>query len=155
MDVALKYLVSRPRTIREVERHLDEKQYGEYEVQQVVDRLIELGYLNDQAYAQEFVRSRLATKPVSRQKLYQQLSNHELPKDIILAALEQVPKEQEEENALAVAKKVAAQLERGNISAEEANVRMMRRLLGRGYSYEDARKAVCALEYDNDKGSED
>lgn len=73
MDAALTYLGFRARTVREVERYLDEKQYGEFEIMQVVDRLTELGLLNDAQYAADFVDSRLRTKPVSRRILREQL----------------------------------------------------------------------------------
>ncbi len=87
MDAALGYLGYRARTVREVERYLDEKQYGEYEIMQVIDRLAELGLVNDTAFAEEFVASRLRTKPVSRRHLRAQLYAHELAREVIDEAL--------------------------------------------------------------------
>ena len=69
MDAALSYLTGRMRTVREVEDKLDDLQYGEGDILTTVARLKELNLLNDGEYAREFVRSRLATKPVSRQKV--------------------------------------------------------------------------------------
>ena len=145
MDEALKYLTPKARTIREVERHLDERQYGEYEIQQVIDRLIELDYLNDVTYCQEFIRTRLATKPVSRKKLYEQLSAHEVPKNIIEDALNSLAPEQEQENAHAVAEKFYMQFQRAQIAPEEMENRLMKRLLSRGYSYDAAKEAIRSL----------
>jgi len=142
MDAALKYLTHRARTVREVERHLDDCNFGEYEIQQVVERLLELNYLNDESYAEEFVRSRLATKPVSRRKLREQLLSHEVPSDIVEAAIAQVPDNAEQENAAAIAEKFARQL--SALDPEEARERIMKRLASRGYSYEDACRAVAA-----------
>lgn len=48
MDAALDYLSDRARTVREVEEKLDSLNYGEYEVNQVISRLIELKYLDDE-----------------------------------------------------------------------------------------------------------
>jgi regulatory protein len=81
MDAALSFLTARMRTVREVEEKLDELQYGEADVFSTVERLKELNLLNDEAYAREFVRSRLATKPVSRQKLYLDLRAHRVPEE--------------------------------------------------------------------------
>lgn len=148
MDAALSYLSGRARTVREVERHLDEKQYGEYEVQQVVERLQELGYLDDAAFAKEFIESRLRSKPVSRRKLHEQLMAHEIPRDIVEEALSQIPDEQDQENALAIARKYAAQL--GNLDEAEFQMRLNRRLVGRGFSYDDARAAVRAIMEEDD-----
>ena len=39
MDAALAYLSDRARTIREMEEKLDSLNYGEYEVNQVIERL--------------------------------------------------------------------------------------------------------------------
>src|SRR5512133_3202225 len=78
MDAALRFLGARARTVRETERHLDACEYGEVEVYDTVERLKELGLLNDTAFAEEYVRTRLATKPVSRAHLREQLLAHEV-----------------------------------------------------------------------------
>lgn len=109
MDAALDYLSDRARTVREVEEKLDSLNYGEYEVNQVISRLIELKYLDDEKYAADFIATRLATKPISRKKLWTQLYAHKLSKDVINAALEAITPETEQGNALAVAKKFDAQ----------------------------------------------
>lgn len=144
MDAALKYLTSKPRTIREMERHLDSCNYGEFEVYQVVERLKELDYLNDEKYAEEFVRSRLASKPVSRRKLYQQMATHELPREIIEAALEGVDDGCEQESAREVAEKFSRQL--AELPEEERRDRVLRRLAGRGYDFDVARAAWDSLQ---------
>ena len=142
MDAALDYLSDRARTVREVEEKLDSLNYGEYEVNQVISRLIELKYLDDEKYAADFITTRLATKPISKKKLWTQLYAHKLSKDVINAALEAVTPETEQENALTVAKKFNAQF----AALEEQ--RVTRRLMGRGFGYDAAK---CALEtiFDN------
>lgn len=140
MDAALHYLTYRARTVREMECYLDEQQYAEYEVQQVVARLQELGYLDDAAFADEFIRTRLAAKPISRRKLQEQLHGHALPRDVIEQSLAAISDEQEQMHALQVAKKYAAQLT--ELPPEERLERLLRRVLGRGFSTEDALQAV-------------
>lgn len=140
MDIALKFLTARSRTVREVERHLDEHQFGEFEVQQVVDRLQALSYLDDQAYADEFVRSRLSTKPLSRNKLKGQLLQHELPSSVIEQALSAIDDETEWKNAKSIAEKYARQLSR--YEEEELRERLMQRMIARGFSYDIARRAI-------------
>jgi regulatory protein len=133
MDMALKYLDIKPRTVREVEIKLDESEIGEQEVDDVIARLKELNFLNDSDYAANFIRTRLACKPVSRRKLRDQLYNHKLPKDIIEDALLTVSEDTEKQNALNVAKKFYAQF-----SALEEYPRAMRvakRLASRGFDY--------------------
>ena len=131
MDLALRYLDFKPRTVREMEDYLDSQQYGEFEVSQVVERLKELGYLDDEKYAAEFVRSRLASKAVSRRKLKQQLYAHSLPKEVIEEAVREVPDETEADNAAAVAEKFRRQYEA--LPQREREEKIAQRLLSRGY----------------------
>lgn len=144
MDAALRYLGTRARTSREMERHLDACEYGEVEVYETVERLKELGLINDHAFAQDFVRTRLATKPVSRAHLREQLMMHETEQDAIDQALLQVDEETQQRTAAAIAEKYARQYAR--LSAQEREEMVLRRLLSRGYSYDDARAAIREAE---------
>lgn len=140
MDAGLKFLTAKARTVREMEDHLDSLNYGEYEVYQVVERLKELGYLDDAKYAADFVATRLATKPLSRRKLREQLYAHKLPRDLIDETLLAVTDETERAGALAVTEKYARQFTA--LEPEERKARTMRRLVGRGFEYEAARAAL-------------
>ena len=112
MDAALKFLAPKARTVaRNRNFTLINAQFGEFEIYSVIERLKELGYLDDKAYADEFIRSRLATKPVSRRKLREQLAGHQLDNDIINEALASVSDEAELENAMLIAQKFAANMD--------------------------------------------
>lgn len=143
MDAALRFLGYRARTVRELERHLDEKQYGEYEIAQVVERLHELGLLDDAKFAADFIETRLQTKPVSRRHLREQLHAHELASDVIEEALAAVTDEMECSNAALVAEKYWRQL--AALPAAEREQRVLQRLLGRGYAYDTTRMAIASL----------
>ncbi len=140
MDAALSYITSRMRTVREVEEKLDDLQYGEGDILITVERLKELNLLNDEAYAREFVRSRLATKPVSRQKLYMDMKAHKVPKELIEAALNDLPEETEADNALEVAKKFWRQM--SALEESTRRERVLRRLMSRGFSAEASLSAI-------------
>ena len=140
MDAALRYLGARARTVRETERHLDTCEYGEVEVYDTVERLKELGLLNDLAFANEFVRTRLATKPISRAHLREQLLSHETELEAIEQALLQVDDDAQQRSAASVAEKYARQYAR--LPQEERDEMVIRRLLSRGYSYDDERAAL-------------
>ena len=148
MDAALSYLSDRMRTVREVEEKLDDLQYGEGDILTTVERLKELNLVNDREYAREFVRSRLATKPVSRQKLYMDLKAHKVPEECIREALDDLPRETEADNAREVAQKFWRQM-----SALEADVRrerVLRRLMSRGFSTEASLAAIREAETEED-----
>ncbi len=142
MDAALKYLGARARTVREVERHLDDCQYGEVEIMETVQRLEELNLLNDQAFAEEFIRTRLATKPMSRAHLREQLLSHEIPKEILETVLAGVDDEMEQHSAYLVAEKYLRQF--AGLEDGVRRDRALKRVLARGYSFDRARAAVEA-----------
>lgn len=143
MDAAFDFLSGRARTVREVEEKLDSLNYGEADVSRVIDRLTELKYLDDYKYAEDFVSTRLATKPISRKKLYMQLYAHKLPKDAINNALEVVTQDIERKNAMEVAEKFDRQF--ASLEIEERKQRVTRRLVGRGFECEAAREAIESL----------
>ena len=140
MDAALSYLSARMRTVREVEDKLDDLQYGEGDILVTVERLKELNLLNDEEYAREFVRSRLATKPVSRQKLYLDLKNHMVPEAWIQTVLNELPEETEADNAREVAIKYWRQM--SAIEEPVRRERVLRRLMSRGFSTEASLAAI-------------
>ena len=140
MDAALSYLSARMRTVREVEDKLDDLQYGEGDILVTVERLKELNLLNDEEYAREFVRSRLATKPVRRQKLYLDLKNHKVPEAWIQTVLNELPEETEADNAREVAIKYWRQM--SAIEEPVRRERVLRRLMSRGFSTEASLAAI-------------
>ncbi len=140
MHTAMKYLTYSARTVREMERHLDDCQYGEVEVYETVERLKELNLLNDTQYAEDFIRTRLSSKPVSRAHLKEQLRQHELPEDILEEALLAVDDSTEAENAYLVVKKYMEQLEK--LPEEERSRKVIQRAISRGFGYGDVRRAM-------------
>lgn len=126
-----------------MERYLSKQQFGEVEVYDCIERLKELGYLNDRQFAADFIATRLSTKPVSRRKLREQLYSHKLEAEVIQEALEAVTDAVEEENAAQVAAKFWRQFE--GLEEYERKVRVIRRLLGRGYDLGLVRARVEAM----------
>lgn len=139
MDYALQYLTSKDRTVSEMQAYLDEKEFGEADVDATIERLIESGLLNDRRYAKMFVESRLRTKPLSRSHLYQQLRQHGIAQELIEEALSGAASDSDEENARLLAEKYVRQY--ASIDSEQRRQRVQRRLVSRGFSYETVRRA--------------
>lgn len=153
MDAALRYLTDRPRTVREMEDRLDELEYGEYEVYAVVERLKELGYLNDRQYGEDFIAGRLRAKPVSRRKLRSQLTQHKLPKEMIDELLSELPEETEYDNTMAVAKKYWRQL--AGQPDEKRRAGVIRRLTSRGFGYVEILAVMAGIDDDAEYEGDD
>lgn len=143
LDWAMYYLSFKSRTQREMENYLDEKQFGEVEVYDAVERLKELGLIDDEKYARDFIDSRLNTKAVSRRHLFEQLSAHFIPKEVIEAALDALPESTDSENALLLADKYYRQL--NSLDEDERREKVAQRLMRRGYSFETVKAALNRL----------
>lgn len=140
LSVAMQYLTARDRTVREMQTHLDSKDFGEADIDAAIARLIELELLDDRRYAKRYVETRLATKPLSRAHLAQQMQAHGVPQDCIDEALHAVSSDDELQNALAVAQKYARQF--AALKPQKRRDRVLLRLQARGYSYDVIRKAA-------------
>ncbi len=142
-EAACDFLAYKARTIRETERYLDEQNYGEYEIYEAVERLKELNYLNDQKFAADFINSRLATKPVSRRKLKEQLYSHSIAPEEIETAIAGISDETEMKNAMAVAKKYWNQM--AALEDAQRKQRTARRLVSRGYDFDHIKACIALL----------
>jgi regulatory protein len=144
MDAALTYLTAKSRTVSEMGSYLDSKNFGECEVDGTIERLKELGYLDDSRFAREFVASRMRAKPVSRRKLQEQMYLHKLPQEVIEEALNVVTDDAESVNDASVARKYYGQF--AELPERERAERIGSRLIARGFDYETARRCITQVE---------
>jgi regulatory protein len=63
LDAAARFLETRPRSVTEVRRRLARAGYRPELVQDAIDRLLELGFLDDEAFARTWVESRDRARP--------------------------------------------------------------------------------------------
>ena len=73
MNLAVRYLARWDRTVAQVEQFLRDKGASPAQVKQTIGRLSDLRYLNDRAYAERWVESRLARRPMGRERLKAEL----------------------------------------------------------------------------------
>ena len=69
MDAALKYLGYRSRTRAQMEEYLRGKDFPTDTIDDVVEKLIGYGYLDDQRYAREYMESKLRERPMGRMRI--------------------------------------------------------------------------------------
>lgn len=136
MKRAFNLLSAKPRSLAELRTRLLEKNWAEAEVvDRAIARLQELGYLNDQQYAEQFANSRLTTKSIGRSRLRRDLQRKKLAPTVINQALENVYSEQGEEELLekAIAKRVRL---RGVPTTPDATKKLCDHLLRLGFKYD-------------------
>ncbi|CAN5115995.1 RecX family transcriptional regulator [soil metagenome] len=85
---ALRYVAMRSRSTWEMQNYLERKEASEGLIVQTLQKLTELGLLNDAEYAASFVRNRQLLKPTSRRKLIMELKKKRISESHIQQALE-------------------------------------------------------------------
>ena len=148
LDCAVSYIDKRRRTERQVRDKLKERGFSEDDIEFAVRRLNENLLLGDEAYARDFISSRLAVKPMSSRKLLEQLIRNGIPRDMAHEAIAELDSDTELENACDAARKILGTLTRGLNPDEDEEVlkdavnKTIRRLMSRGFKYEHARAAA-------------
>jgi regulatory protein len=89
MEVAARFLATRPRTRWEVERRLRRAGTEESEIVAALDRLAELGYLDDAAFARWWGEQRDRHSPRGRRMIEVELRQRGVPRDVIEAYREE------------------------------------------------------------------
>ncbi len=79
--------------------------FGEYETNDIISRLIEKGYLDDQKFAEYYVENRFVKKGISKKRLQLELMKKGIDKQIIDQVLENTARNDEDEIKKIIAKK--------------------------------------------------
>lgn len=83
MEAAATFLAVRPRSVAETRRRLRHLGYPAALCDEVVDRLVELDYLDDRTFARAWVESRDRARPRGVMALRQELLQKGVPRDIV------------------------------------------------------------------------
>lgn len=137
LQAALRLLSLGPRSEKDLRQRLRRRRLGNGAVAAAIDRMRELGYLDDAAYARSYVESRLASTPRSRRYLAFELGQKGVAKDLSDSALEGVS---DDDAAYAAARRRLRSLSSLDYAAFQR--RLTSFLAGRGFAYGTARTAV-------------
>lgn len=145
--IVLRQLAMGPRTRRQLEDKLRERGCEPEVARRVLDRMGEVGLVDDEAYAEMFVRSRQETKGLAADALRHELRGKGVADDVIASALEEIDPEREKEQARAL---VARRLRTMRGLDRDVQTRRLagflaRKGYGSGVSYQVIREAVDGL----------
>src|SRR5690606_37317055 len=101
-SIVLRQLAMGPRTRRQLEDKLRDRGCEPQVARTVLDRMTEVGLVDDESYAEMFVRSRQETKGLAASALRHELRQKGVADDVVEAALEEVDPEREKEQARAL-----------------------------------------------------
>ncbi len=142
---ALEYLASRARTEKEVRDRLQGKGFEAHIAEAVVERFLELGYLNDENFAKQYASGRVRNKGHGPRRIQQELRRKGVASEYIQQAIECTAEEVSPYDvALPIAEKRWARL------AKEPNPMKRRKklqdfLIRRGYTFDTIRQIVETL----------
>jgi regulatory protein len=152
VEIALRFLAPRRRFEREVRAHLRKKGFAKNEIEAAIERVKELGVLNDSETARAWVKDRLRFGPKGRALLKTHLLRHGIVPSVAEEALGEVLKESPEiDTAVAVLRKMATRKTRDTDGADVLRRRMWSALGRRGFDRETAREAIARVLGDHEE----
>lgn len=150
---AVKLLTAKPRSIAELRERLLERQGATNAiVEEVLGRLREYGYLDDERYAFGYASLRVKQKPLGRKRLERDLMLKKVDRKVANEALDLVFKDAPEEELIdrAIEKRVRL---RGRPQTREDARKLFDHLLRQGFAFELVSEKVrraAAIEIDED-----
>ena len=131
-QVLLRRLSHAPRTRKELAKDLKDKDISDEVANVALDRFEEVGLINDQALASNYVSSQHERKGLGKNALRQQLRAKGISHDVALEAISQISDDQEFQAAFALACKKIRSLQRDDAKTQ------LRKIVGvlarKGYS---------------------
>lgn len=140
VDSAAHFLSYRPRSAREVQRNLTEKELPPEVVEAALSRLTAMGYVDDEAFARYWVQNRGEFKPLSQRALRQELRQ----KGVADAVIADVLAEQDESGLAYKAASGQLRKLRGR-TQREFKIKLGAFLQRRGFMYSTIQDVVARL----------
>lgn len=150
-DKCLNLLGKSMKTTKQIKDYLQQKGFGDRVSQNVVNKLKEYRYIDDEAYAIAFVSQFKTNKGAFR--IRQELMLKGIKKEIIDEALTGIDENENVENAFNIAKKAV----KGKQIDQKQLIKVNRHLLSRGFDFETVNVVINRLKTENgfsDDGSE-
>nr|WP_324191570.1 recombination regulator RecX [Nocardia cyriacigeorgica] len=142
-DACLRLLAVRARSRAELAQRLAAKGYPAEVSEQALDRLAEVGLIDDAAFAQQWVRSRHTYSGKGRQALAQELRRKGVSQDDAAPALAAVTTDDEHERATELVRRKLRTMP-ANLDRDKAIRRLVGMLARRGYNSATAYAVVKA-----------
>ena len=105
MSVVMRRLNAAPRSRGELTKYLVAKDFDPTLIEKVLDRVSSMGYIDDVAFAQEWVRSRHRSRGLAPSVLKRELINKDVDIEVIEGSLEQLTLDDTQERAYELAAK--------------------------------------------------
>lgn len=135
----LRYTALRPRSVWEVQTYLSRKHCPAPQQQKILNKLTDLGYLDDMAFARAWVESRRLLKPLSARRLAMELRQKRVPSEVV----DQVLSEQSIDELGALRKLVESRLRQARYRND--TLKLKQYLARQGFRYDDIQTVLHEL----------
>lgn len=149
VDAAARLLSLRPRSAAEVRQNLTRKGIATPVIDEAIERLTTMGYLDDRAFAEFWVKERNASKPLGTRALRYELRQ----KGIAGTIIDDVLDDQDETATAVEAARKHLRRVRG-LTRSEARKKLTAQLARKGFSPSTTREAIQQIFEEVDAGDE-
>ena len=136
-DKLVKYVVFKKRTVNEVRQKCKTLKYEEETIEEIIEYLIENGYLNDENYVERYIQNVMKLKNCSINEINIDLLKRGIHDDLIEKYITEELEEFEEDSAKILAEKKVKTMEIEKVK---------RYLINKGFSYGNVTKAIDNLQ---------
>jgi len=143
-NIAIQYLSKRMRSEKEIRQSLAAKEIDEVIIQEVVLKLFEFNFLNDEEYAVAFVRTLMNTTDKGKEVVKQELWEKGISENLIEQALQEYPYEDEFNKALTLSEKFVKK--NTSDSSKIVKQKLEQLLMRKGYSRGTIKEAIAETE---------
>ncbi|MBZ0311435.1 recombination regulator RecX [Clostridium butyricum] len=137
---ALKIIERSYKTEKEVIEKLQMKGYEQNHIEASIEFLKEYKFLNDDYYAEAFIKDKLNSK--GSQRIKQDLIKKGIPRDKIEEKLEEIDKSAEKNTARVLANKKLRIIQKSENDTYKISGKLYRFLISKGYTYDVVKEVV-------------
>lgn len=149
---AVNYLSYELRTEKEMKDYLYKKEYTTPTIMDVMDRLKQLNYLDDEAYAQSFINTQLRMSANGPKTIEQKMFKKGVPQAIIADKISQIDQDVLLENATEFAQKQARKTSHASFRQQMTKLRQS--LYAKGFTGDVVDQAIASLDLEKDEDTE-
>jgi regulatory protein len=138
----LRWIAMRPRSVWETEFYLKRKDASPEQIEQILNKLSDLGFLDDLKFAEAFVRDRRTLRSMSSRRLQLELKKKHVSAEVIDEVLAE-----DETDESAMLRDIIIR-KRQQTKYREDEMKLMQYLARQGFSYGDIKDALSELKED-------
>ncbi|EUJ19409.1 recombination regulator RecX [Listeria aquatica FSL S10-1188] len=140
LNKAIQFLSHRVRSEKEIRSFLAKQEIEAIHQDSIIQKLVEMDYLNDAEFAKLYVRTQVKTTTKGPGKIRRELIEKGVTREIIDASLATYTAEEREENALKEASKIARRSR--NLAKQRLVMKIRTDLLQKGFSELEVKNAA-------------